>query len=265
MNFNYFDSHSHLNFADYGDDLNDVLQRMSDEGVGTITIGVDFKSSKDAVILAEKNNIYCAIGVHPTDNLEENFDEQSFLELSKSDKVVAVGECGIDYFRTKLDDNFEKERQKKLFVQQIEFAIKIGKPLMIHGRPSKGTMDAYEDILEILNSYFLIQDSNLRGNVHFFAGDVGIAQKFIDIGFNMSFTGVITFARDYDEVIKYLPLESVLSETDCPFVAPAPYRGKRNEPVYVKEVVKKIADIRGEDFDKVRLAMIENTKRVFGI
>jgi TatD DNase family protein len=118
--------------------------------------------------------------------------------------------------------------------------------------------DAYEDSLSVLKQY-----PKARGNVHFFAGDYETAKKFIDIGFTLSFTGVITFTNSYDEVIKNIPLNMIMSETDSPFVAPIPYRGKRNEPIYVKEVVKKIAEIRGEDIEKVKTAIIANTKRVF--
>lgn len=123
---------------------------------------------------------------------------------------------------------------------------------MIHAR------NAYEEILEILEPLKKIHGEKLRGNVHFFAGDWPTAQRFFELGFTISFTGVITFARDYDEVIKKAPLEMIMSETDAPFVAPAPYRGKRNEPSYVSEVVQKIAELRGEPLEGVRAALVKN-------
>ena len=153
--------------------------------------------------------------------------------------------------------------QKELFIKQIKFAIKYDKPLMLHIRPSKKSQDAYLEALDILISYKKEVGEKLRGNVHFFAGDVSIAQKFLDLGFTLSFTGVITFTHDYDEVIKYIPQDSLMSETDAPWVAPVPWRGKRNEPTYVIEVIKKMAEIRGEDFETLNNAIIQNFKRVF--
>src|SRR5262249_30573415 len=148
---------------------------------------------------------------------------------------------------------------KSLFLAQIECALEYGKPIMIHAR------NAYPELLDILEPLKKLHGHKLRGNVHFFAGTLTEAQRFWAIDFATSFTGVITFARNYDEVIKNAPIEMLMSETDAPFVAPAPYRGKRNEPSYVVEVVNKIADIRGEDLDIVQKAIFDNAKRVFGL
>lgn len=263
MSFNYIDIHSHLQMPEYDSDREAVLARMKEAGVGTIVVGVDYESSKQAVEMAEKNeNIYACVGLHPKDNTTEVFDTEAYKKLVQNPKVVAIGECGLDFFRLEGDSGKVEEikaKQKKLFIQQIELAIEADKPLMLHCR------DAYREVLDILTPYKKQAGEKLRGNVHFFAGDVVIAREFIDLGFTVSFTGVITFARNYDEVIRSIPLESILSETDAPFVAPVPYRGKRNEPVYVIEVVKKLAEIRGEDLETVRIQLLENTKRVFGI
>ena len=260
----YIDIHCHLDFPDYDSDREEVLARMRENEVGAITIGADLESSKKAVEIAEANeNIWATIGIHPEyssgfpspDQGEGRvgfWEEKEFEKLIKSPKVVGIGECGLDYFRLK-DDSI-KEKQKKLFEQQIQFAIKHNKPLMLHIR------DAYDDALDILKNY-----PGVRGNVHFFAGNISVAKKFLDLGFTMSFTGVITFTHDYDEVIKYIPQNSIMSETDAPFVAPVPYRGKRNEPLYVIEIVKKMAEIRGENIDILSEAIINNAKRVFGI
>jgi TatD DNase family protein len=172
-------------------------------------------------------------------------------------KVVAIGECGLDYFKIK--DESEKILQKNLFESQIQFAIKHDKPLMLHVR------EAYSDAISVLENYKKEAGEKLRGNVHFFVGDVAVAKKFLDLGFVMSFTGVITFTRDYDEVIKYIPQNSIMSETDAPFVAPVPFRGRRNEPVFVIEVVKKMAEIRGESEKALNMAILENFRRVFGV
>jgi len=136
---------------------------------------------------------------------------------------------------------------------------------MLHIRPSKKSQDAYLDAIGILESYKKEAGEKLRGNVHFFAGNTGVAEKFLDLGFTMSFTGVITFTHDYDEVIRYIPQNSIMSETDAPFVAPMPHRGRRNEPVYVEEIVKAISRIRAEDFDTVRETLKNNAIRVFNL
>lgn len=265
----YIDIHCHLDFSDYNADRQEVLARMRENGVGSITIGADLEGSKKAVEIAEANeNVWACIGIHPDYLVSEKSENtvsalghkdkaletvfSDFSELVKSHKVVGIGECGLDYFRIK--DEKQKVLQKDLFEKHIQFAIKHNKPLMLHIR------DAYDDALDILKNY-----PNVRGNIHFFAGDVPIAKKFLDLGFTMSFTGVITFTRDYDEVIKYIPKDSIMSETDAPFVAPVPFRGKRNEPSFVVEVVKKLAEIRGEDPNILNNFILENFKRVFEI
>ena len=258
----YIEIHCHLDFPDYGEEIAGVLARMKEGEVGAITIGPDLESAKRAVKIAEENeNIWACIGVIPSDNDTEIFDEKEFEKLVIHPKVVAIGECGLDFFRTKPESLVkEKERQERLFKQQIEFALKYDKPLMLHCR------NTYDDVLDILESYKKVEGGEkLSGNAHFFAGTVEQAKRFLDLGFTCSFTGVITFANNYDEVVRSLPLESIMSETDSPFVAPVPHRGKRNEPTYVVEVVKKLAEIRKEDEEVLRQKMIENAKRVFGL
>ncbi len=254
----YFDIHSHLNLPDYSEDLEEVINRLKETGTHTIVVGVDFESSKRAVELAEKHEeIYACIGVHPVDDPKIVFEEDKFEELINHPKVVAIGECGLDFFHT--DKTTDFERQKNLFFEQINFAIKHNKPIMIHSR------DAYEEILEILEPLAKLYGPKLRGDLHFFTGSLEQAKRFWTIGFTTSFTGVITFARDYDEVIKNAPLNMIMSETDAPWVSPVPYRGKRNEPSYVQEVVKKIAEIRGEDLETVQKALVSNTCRMFNL
>jgi TatD DNase family protein len=254
----YFDIHSHLNFSDYDNDWDEVIQRLKDTETYTIVVGTDFESSEKAVQLAEENkDIYACIGIHPVDNPHKEWNEEKFVSLVTHSKVVAVGECGLDFFHADKEKDFE--RQKNLFLEQVNFALKFDLPIMIHSR------SAYPELLEILEPLKKEYREKLRGDVHFFAGNVPEAKRFIDIGFTLSFTGVITFTHDYDEVIKSLPLEMIMAETDAPFVAPVPYRGKRNEPSYVSEVVKKIAEIRGEDFETVQKTLVANALRVFKI
>ena len=135
---------------------------------------------------------------------------------------------------------------------------------MLHLRSGSG-ISAYKNAFHILESCFLNRESAAKGNLHFFAGSIEEAKPFLDAGYTFSFTGVITFTRDYDEIIRYLPLDTILSETDAPYVAPAPYRGKRNEPLYVREVAKALASIRGEDEEAVRAQMLKNAEKLFGV
>lgn len=254
----YFDIHSHLNFPDYEKDWEEVVGRLRESQTHTICVGTDLESSKKIVGLSDKYpEIYACLGVHPVDDKRGEFNNAEFEKLINHPKVVAIGECGLDFFHEDRDSNYE--RQKNLFLEQIEFAVKHDKPLMIH---SRNTLPEILDVLEPLSKSY---GEKLRGDVHFFAGSIDEARRFFNIGFTISFTGVITFARDYDEVIKFAPIEMIMSETDAPFVAPVPYRGKRNEPSYVIEVVKKIAEIRDENLEVVEKALIFNTKTVFGI
>lgn len=253
----YFDIHSHLNFKDFDSDWEEVIGRLRETETHTIVVGTDLESSQKAVAIAEKyDGIYASIGVHPVDNLTRFFEESEFEKLIAYPKVVSIGECGLDFYHAKKEADFE--RQKDLFLAQLNFAIKHGKPLMIHARA------AYQELLEILEPLHREYGAKLHGNIHFFSGTWEEAQRFYAMGFTTSFTAVITNTDAYDEVIRKAPLNMIMSETDAPFVAPKAYRGKRNEPSYVKEVVGRIAEIREEDLEKVRMALVENALRMVG-
>jgi TatD DNase family protein len=267
----YFDAHTHVNFVAYNDDREETIKRAVDAEVGMNVVGTQFETSKAAVEMAQKyDNVWATIGLHPIhtsksyhDEKElgeggkeftsrgEVFDSSAYEELGKDPRVIAIGECGLDYFRI---DESTKDVQIKSFVEQIELANKLQKPLMLHIR------NAYDDAIEVLKAHAVV-----RGDVHFFAGDWTTAKKFLDLGFTLSFTGVITFTHDYDEVVKNAPLDMLLSETDAPYVTPAPNRGKRNESAYIPLIVQKIAEIRGEEVGQVTAQLLENAKRVFGI
>ncbi|MCK9345291.1 MAG: TatD family hydrolase [Candidatus Pacebacteria bacterium] len=266
----FFDIHGHLNDVQFDQDRDVVLERMKMRSVGGVVVGTDEKTSREVVEMAEKSpeQIYAAIGIHPIDNRNEKFHESVFAELAQSPRVIAVGECGLDYSRPAevSDVSLEKKRQRALFEEQIDFAIAHNLPLMLHIRDcDKARADAHRDVLAILTEKKKTAGEALRGDVHFFAQTLEIAREYFALGFTISFTGVITFSREYDEVIREAPLESIMSETDCPYVAPVPYRGKRNEPIYVEEVVKKIAEIRGEDFETVRAQLVANVIRTFNL
>ncbi len=248
----YIDIHAHLNFPEYNDDRAEVIKRTLEAEVGVINIGTDKKTSAEVVRLAEENaNMWAVIGAHPH-AVEEGFDYEFYKNLAIHPKVVAIGECGLDYFR--VEDEETKVKQQELFKQQIALAKEVGKPLMLHIR------DSYEDVLAILEG-----EQAGRAHAHFFAGSWEVAQKFLARGDSLSFTGVITFTDAYDEVIKNAPLDRLMSETDAPYVAPVPYRGKRNEPVYVKEVVAKIATLKNLPEPEVAEILLNNAKRLFGL
>jgi len=283
----YIDIHSHVNFKAFDEDRDEVIARALENDTWVINVGTQADTSKKAVDMANqyKEGVYAIIGLHPIhtgvsyhDEKElgeggkeftsrgEIFDKEVYRELLKDPKVVGIGECGLDYYRMDLDS---VEKQKRALIEQIELANEFNKPLMLHIRNNEkkelitgkeGTPNAYMDALEVLKTH-----SKVKGNVHFFAGTKEEAKAFLDFGFTLSFTGVITFTHDYDEVIKATPLHMIMSETDAPYVTPAPYRGKRNEPIYVKEVVKKIAEVKSLSEDEVAKAIIANAKRVFTI
>lgn len=252
----YFDAHCHIQFSQYDEDRDAVLASMKEAEIGALVVGTDSTHSRQAVDVADGETLFAAIGLHPNDKPSEGYDDAYYAALAADPKVVAIGECGLDYYRPE-NPEAEKERQKTVFQKHIDLAKATDKPLMIHARPSKGTMDAYLDAIEMLKG------QGVRGNMHFYVGDVETTKKFLELGFTFSFTAVITFARDYDDVIKFLPLEHILTETDAPYVAPASRRGQRNDPLAVVDVVRAIADIRGEDEETVREATLANAKRLF--
>ena len=264
MPIKYIDIHSHLNFPDYDADREEVIAKMKELGVATITVGTSLETSQSAVALAEKHeNIFACIGIHPVDEMHNGdhcaFDEAAFEELVKHPKVVAIGECGLDYGKDGVIDGDHCANQKRLFSQQIDFAAKHDKPIMIHAR------NAAEDILKLLAEKKKQYGDKLRGNAHFFTGSPEEAQSYIDLGFSVSFTGVITFAREYARTIKAVSLDHMMSETDSPFVSPIPYRGSRNDPTRVIEVVKKMAEIKGVSEEEAAKIFLNNAVAKFNL
>ena len=284
----YIDIHSHVNFKAFDTDRDAVIRRALDNDTWVINVGTQIDTSKKAIEMANEHDegVYAIIGLHPVhtgtsfhDEEElgiggkeftsrgEIFDKDLYRELLKDSKVIGIGECGLDYYHLDVESI---EKQKKMFIEQIELANEFNKPLMLHIRNNqdKEKNNAYLDSLEILKKY-----AKVKGNVHFFAGSWAEAKAFLDFGFALSFTGVITFppkagqpgADTLFEVIRNTPLNMIMSETDAPYVAPVPHRGKRNEPSYVKEVVKKIAEIKNLPEAEVAETIVANAKRVFGV
>jgi len=260
MNVKYIDTHCHLQFEQYAADREEIIARMRENGIAGIVVGVDEKSSEEAIALAEKHeHLFASIGLHPGHS-EQEFPEVVFHSLAEHSKVVAIGECGLDYYRTKGETT---PAQKELLQKHIALAAILDKPLIIHARSGKNE-NAYEDIIAILKEA-KEKFPAVRGVVHFFSGTLEEAKEFFALDFLISFTAVITFSRDYDTVIRAAPLANILSETDAPYVAPASRRGERNDPLAVIDVVAKIAEIRGEDPELVRQTLLTNAKQIFNI
>ncbi len=261
----YFDAHCHIQFPMYDEDREALATRMEKEEFGGIVVGVDRTSSEQAIALTETHpHLWAAVGLHPNYTDKQVFEVDAFRELASHKKVVAIGECGLDNFRPE-NPNETRATQRSVLEKQIELAVAVDKPLMIHSRPTKGTQDAYIDLIDILTSYKKEYGDRLRGDIHFFVGGIDEARALIELGFTLSYTAVLTFTHDYDEVVRFIPLTHLLSETDAPYVAPVSRRGQRNDPFSVRDVVARIADIRGEKEDVVREAVLQNAKRVFGI
>jgi TatD DNase family protein len=256
MSLKLFDSHCHLQLPQFDADRKETLERMQTNKVGGVVVGTDLKTSKDGLELAKQNSLlWASVGLHPNDNLKEHFDASAFDHLARDPKVVAIGECGLDYFRSGGTDD-EKGAQRKRFEEQIELALTVQKPLIIHCR------NAHDDMLEILEDY-LGNRPGLQAVIHFFTGSAELAKKYLDLGCYLSFPGPITYTDMYDESIRVAPLEKILSETDSPFAAPVPFRGKRNEPAYVEEVVKKIAMIKNMPTEELSRQIVLNSQRIF--
>lgn len=282
------DTHTHTQFKAYEKDQDAVIRRALDARIWMINVGTQKDTSQDAIDVAHKyGGVFATAGLHPIhteksfhdeqelgiimkeeDNQStfqppqgfvsrgEDFDYEYYKKLAEDPKVVAIGECGLDYYRLTEDT---KQKQAEVFIKQIELAYDIKKPLMIHCR------EAFGDLISILKSKIVNLKSPNPGVIHFFSGTIEDAKKLTDLGFSFSFGGVVTFARAYEKLIKFIPLDRIVLETDAPYVAPQPYRGKRNESLYVEEVAKKIARILDKDFDEIAHATTENAIRIFGL
>lgn len=255
------DSHCHLDFPDYQSDFEAVLERTREALDFVVNIGTDEHTSKRAVELAESHDfIYATVGVHPHDAATVSDVLMDKLHtLAKNPRVVGIGECGLDYCGlTPGQEEQEKEAQRRVFSQHIELARELSLPFIVHSR------DAYDDLLSIL----IEKGSGVRGVVHCFLGTPEQAKKFLDLGLYVSFTGIITFknaAPSLLDTVRQVPLARIMAETDAPFLAPVPYRGKRNEPSYVQEVARKIAELKGLSYEEVDSVTTKNARELFHI
>lgn len=250
-----FDSHAHYDDARFDADRAKVLSSLSESGVQyVVNAGCDMPSSHASVAMAEEYGfIYAAVGVHPHDAKSVTESDYARLKrLSEHKKVVAIGEIGLDYHY----DNSPRDVQREVFVRQIEMAKELNLPFVVHER------EALADCLDCLRSagYY-------NGVMHCFSGSLETLREILKMGMLISIGGVVTFKNNVRtaEVAKYAPIDSLMLETDCPYLAPHPYRGERNSSAYLGVVAQKIADIRGTDCEMVAQATCDNAKRFFGI
>lgn len=281
----FIDTHCHINLNAFREDGAVVLQRALDAGVAVVNVGTQIDTSRHAVELLDQfpENVYAAVGLHPTHTFmhqyhdeeevsfktrDEVFDYEAYKQLANNPRVVGIGECGLDYYRLPddLDQEEVKQKQRTAFLEQIRLAVELDKALCIHCRPSAGTMDAYEEIIELMMRTKQ-ETPSLKFEIHCYTGDLATAQKFVELGGYIGLNGIIVFDKTgrSEEIVKNIPLESVILETDAPYLTPPPYRGTRNEPAYVKYVAEKIAEWKGESLDKVAEVTTHNAKRLFKI
>ncbi len=274
------DTHAHLNFNAYKSDVDEVVRRSLGDNVWMINVGSNYITSKRAAEIAEEypEGVYAAIGVHPIHLTErifkvkldeeeqafqtknEDFDYEGYKELARSKKVVAIGEIGLDYYyrpKTKIKLEQFKTKQKETFLAQLKLAEELNLPVIFHCRM------AHDDLINILNTKYGIQNTKLKGVVHCFSGSWEEAQKYLEMGLYLGFNGII-FKLNLDEVIEKAPLDKILVETDCPYLTP-PQENGRNEPLYIKHIVGKIAKIKNLRYEEITEITTENAKKLFKI
>lgn len=273
------DSHAHVNFAAFKDDAGEVIKRALDNKVFLINVGSQYSTSKRAVEYAHKyeTGVWAAVGMHPIqlrkrslshrdddellpqeiETIGEDFDYEEYLELAKDQKVVAIGEVGLDYHHFEEGDNEEelKARQKEVFSMSIDLANEVQKPLIVH------CWDAYGDLYDILSK----NPADKKGVIHSFVGGHKTARKFIELGYKIGLNGVITYSESFNRLIREVSLGDIILETDCPYLAPVPHKGERNEPLNVRLVAEKIAEIKEITLKEVEETTVENTQKLFGI
>ena len=257
MDQELFDTHAHLHFPDFGGDLDAVLARARAAGVRRmLTIGTDVPSSRAAVALAGREpDVWAAVGIHPHDAAGADEDALAELErLASESRVVAIGETGLDFFR----NLSPREAQERAFRGQLELARRARKPVIVHCR------DAHEETLGILTA---ARVGEVGGIMHCFSGDVAVARRCLDLGLLISLAGPVTYpnARALPEVARIVPGDRLVIETDCPFLPPQPFRGKRNEPAYLAITAARVADLRGEPVADLAARLSDNARVLFGI
>ncbi len=278
------DTHAHLNFSAFKEDSEAVIRKTLSNNIWMILVGSELKTSNRALSLANKyqKGVYAAIGLHPIhldDSLvedqkevggysfsgrKEEFSYQTYKNLAKFQKVVAIGEVGLDYHHLNPNKNQTqlKKQQQNAFLEQLKLAHELDLPVIVHCR------QAHDDVLAILSDFkkkMKISSDRPWGVIHCFSGDEDLAWKYFNLGLFISFTGLITFSKSWDDLIRKVPLQRIMVETDSPYMTPEPYRGQRNEPILVEYVAKRIAEIKGISFQRVAQTSTENAQYLFSI
>lgn len=282
----FIDTHAHVNFNAFSQDGDEVIRRSLAGDIWMILVGSEYKTSRKGLDYANKyeKGVYAAVGLHPIhlDDLTvksddengeysfrakaEEFNYDSYEKLAKFEKVVAIGEIGLDYYHINLDGNVSaiKKKQQEVFEKQLLLARSLDLPVIIHCR------QAHDDMLSILTDFRkrhrdMIPVGRPWGVMHCFSGDEDLAWKYFSLGLIISFTGLITFSKRWDDLIRKMPPEKFMIETDCPYMTPEPYRGKRNEPLLVKYVAGRIGEIRNLSLERVGEITTGNARELFHI
>jgi len=278
-----FDTHAHVNFNAFREDADEVLRRALEAEISVVNVGSQLSTSRRAVEYAKKyagRGVYAAIGLHPIQlkkrsfehrddendwelpateikTIGETFDYNAYLELARDPHVVAIGEVGLDYHHFEGGDDVEamKEEQKRVLREFVRLANEVGKPMMIH------CWDAYDDLFALFDE----TAPEKRGVIHSFIGSHKTAKKFLERGWNIGINGIATYSDSYDRLIREVPIDRIVIETDCPYLAPSPHKGERNEPILVRLIAEKIALVKGISLDEVARVTTENACRMFGI
>ncbi|HYF05861.1 MAG TPA: TatD family hydrolase [Patescibacteria group bacterium] len=283
----FVDTHAHIQFAGYKTDADEVITRALEAGVMVINVGTQKDTSRYAVEMLNRypKGLYAAVGLHPEHTWrhlhdedegfftrEEGFDYEYYKSLAQNPRVVGIGECGLDYYWFKKSvESGEltegevlelKNRQKKVFEQQGMLAQELNKVLCIHCRPSPGTSDAYDDLVSILKTL-----NFKKFEVHCFTGNLASAKKLVGLGGYLGINGILTFDKTGKcaDVVRNIPLEHIILETDAPYLSPAPYRGKRNEPMYMIQTAQKVAELKDVELEAIARQTTENANKLFGL
>lgn len=280
MNLTLIDTHAHVNFNAYRDDADTIIGRALEGGVGMILVGSNYKTSKRALDYANKyqDGVWAAVGLHPVHleartaededysfmTLAEDFVRDAYDKLAQMPKVVAIGEIGLDYYHVDRTGDWTaaRERQQEAFVKQLLMAREFDKPVIIHCR------QAHDDLLALLKELRrerrdIFPRNRDWGVMHCFSGDEDLAWQYFALGLKVSFTGIITFSKGWDDLIRRLPLDRFMVETDSPYLTPEPFRGQRNEPAYVFHVAERIAEIKKISLEKIAEATTRNAIDLF--
>lgn len=276
------DTHAHVNFNAFKDDADEVIRRSLANDTWMILVGSEAKTSKRALEYANKyeKGVYAAVGLHPLHTYaqkawgddynftarEEDFSYDVYEKLAQFKKVVAVGEIGLDYYNIDVtaDAAAVKQKQKEIFLKQLSLANNLKLPVIIHCR------QAHDDMLAVLKAFKKDHKESLSkdkawGVMHCFSGDEELVWQYFSLGLNISFTGLITFSAKWDDLIRRVPNDKFMVETDCPYMTPEPFRDNRNEPILVKRVAERIGEIKNLSFERIAEISTNNARKLFNI